>query len=324
MARGRLAYLKLLAGQLGTTVMQIVDPRDGWPALCRINVENVWTPVGLHIGLIGRSGRGRDDVERRFQNPADKRPMLAIQGYPPALVGVRIDALDRINVMAGMHAAPRIGQQTRQSLFLPLHGLDRAASHGWLDHVSTSGETIHLFRPELLPAHIALGDQDVGLPAAPAIIDASGWLDEQDDASAERARQASVRSARRVGFGRMIALAYDERCAMCGLDSGLIEGAHIYPVEAPGSPDKLWNGLALCRNHHRAFDLHRIAVDSGSGRILVHRDLVAASKSDPALERFLGGTFADLAAPTDPSMAPKAEMFEKRYGFYGERCAWLG
>ncbi|EXJ16935.1 HNH endonuclease [Imhoffiella purpurea] len=324
MARGRLRYLELLADQLGSDLMRVLSERDGWPALCEFKVGDAWMPVGLHIGLIGKSGRGRDDVERRFQNPGDKRPMIALQGYIPALVGVRLGADERIDVMAGMHAAPRVGQATRQSLFLPLQGLDAAASGGWVDHVSASGEVIHLFRPELLPAHLALGDHNIGLPEAPAIVEASGWLDEQDTASIERARYASVRAARRQGFGREVALAYGERCAMCGLGSGLIEGAHIYPVEAPGSPDAVWNGIALCRNHHRAFDLHRIAVDVGSWRIAVHPELRSASGADAALSRFLEMTSPVLTLPADLAMQPKVEMLEQRYAFYGDQYEWLG
>lgn len=65
---------------------------------------------------------------------------------------------------------------------------------------------------------------------------------------------------------------------MCGLDEGLVEGAHIYPVEAPGSADELWNGLAaLCANHHRAFDLHRVCVVPGNLRVSFHPDLLRAA-----------------------------------------------
>ncbi|NEV64307.1 HNH endonuclease signature motif containing protein [Thiorhodococcus minor] len=66
---------------------------------------------------------------------------------------------------------------------------------------------------------------------------------------------------------------------MCGLGSGLIEGAHIYPVEASDSKDELWNGIALCRNHHRAFDLHRIAVHTDTWQLEIHPDLHSASQT---------------------------------------------
>ena len=33
-----------------------------------------------------------------------------------------------------------------------------------------------------------------------------------------------------------------------------MEGAHIIPVREEGSSDEVWNGIALCPNHHELFD----------------------------------------------------------------------
>ncbi|MDO4585284.1 MAG: HNH endonuclease [Planctomycetia bacterium] len=72
---------------------------------------------------------------------------------------------------------------------------------------------------------------------------------------------------RRRGFRLAIIEAYDYRCAVCGLKlpspNGLtweVEAAHIVPFREKGKDD-LWNGLALCRFHHWAFDAGWFTMD---------------------------------------------------------------
>ncbi len=63
------------------------------------------------------------------------------------------------------------------------------------------------------------------------------------------------------GFRQAVIEAYDCKCSFCGLkltspDSLLweVEAAHIVPNTMRGKDD-VWNGLALCRVHHWAFDV---------------------------------------------------------------------
>lgn len=63
------------------------------------------------------------------------------------------------------------------------------------------------------------------------------------------------------GFRIAVVEAYHFKCAVCGLkiappDSLLweVEAAHIVPNHAKGRDD-IWNGIALCRLHHWAFDV---------------------------------------------------------------------
>lgn len=62
------------------------------------------------------------------------------------------------------------------------------------------------------------------------------------------------------GFRQAVIEAYDFRCAFCGLKintpnalSWEVQAAHIVPHSSKGKDD-IWNGLALCRLHHWAFD----------------------------------------------------------------------
>ena len=85
----RLKTLTSIAGLCGETAMRILQPAQGWPALTSVRLpggENYL--VALHVGSLGRSHRGRDHVERRFQNPGQGKPVQAPFGILPLLIGV--------------------------------------------------------------------------------------------------------------------------------------------------------------------------------------------------------------------------------------------
>jgi len=111
---------------------------------------------------------------------------------------------------------------------------------------------------------------------------------------------------------------------MCGLDFGLIVGAHIYPANAPKSPDKVWNGIALCYNHHAAFDNHMIWVHPTKRTISLRNDLLNAARLEPAIKRFVESTFGQLSSPNRVKAAPRSTMFRKRYSHYPEHYKWVG
>jgi len=68
-------------------------------------------------------------------------------------------------------------------------------------------------------------------------------------------------SIRKKGFRFSVIEVYNYTCATCGLKLNSpnnlrweVEAAHIVPHKAKGKDD-LWNGIALCRLHHWAFDV---------------------------------------------------------------------
>ena len=70
-------------------------------------------------------------------------------------------------------------------------------------------------------------------------------------------RESSVRSR---GFRQAVIESYDCRCCVCGLKIQTpdfmiweVEAAHIVPHGSNGRDD-IWNGIALCKFHHWAFD----------------------------------------------------------------------
>ena len=48
---------------------------------------------------------------------------------------------------------------------------------------------------------------------------------------------------------------------MCGVQLGLLDAAHVIPVEHPDGTDEACNGVALCALHHRAYDRGLVSFD---------------------------------------------------------------
>jgi hypothetical protein len=110
---------------------------------------------------------------------------------------------------------------------------------------------------------------------------------------------------------------------MCGLDISLVQGAHIYPASAPGAWDDVWNGLALCANHHVAFDRHLVGVRTPSGDIRFRQEVIKQGAGSQAVRRFIETTYSRLQSPVLPGAEPRAEMFEKRYHYFDGQYDWL-
>jgi hypothetical protein len=313
-----------LAALVGPDLCTVRDPGNGWPGLIDLTLPSGPLTLAVHIGEIGLSHRGRDDIERRFQNPGQDRPMSQPAGTFPLLLGVWEGG--RAPLLVGMEAEVRITRETRQSLFIPLTLLARAETTGWAEHVSGSGELLIAFHPGLLPVYVEARRQGIALPndEISDIATAAGLSFDESTLPAERARRVAYALVRRNAFSAEVLAAYDGLCTVCDLDLGLVEGAHIYPVEAPASPDAVWNGLALCPNHHSAFDKHQLWINPTSLGIQLHPSIRAQAIHHPATQSFVGGLRAELRPPRDRALRPKSEMLLQRYEWYDGRYKWAG
>lgn len=204
----------------------IDTPGDGWPALGRLKLDDVWLPVALFSSLVGLSHRDRDDVERRFQNPVGK-PVVIPAGRIPLLVGFWLEdeyELVGAPLVVLADAYEREHKPTRWSAFAQLDALRTARDTGWAQHVSTSGETIRVFRPELLPVACAaqeysnVSEGDARLAAIHLVH--SDVMDDSEPASVRvrRATSVLVRDSRFRDWSSRI-LAVDAQCAEFRLGS---------------------------------------------------------------------------------------------------------
>jgi putative restriction endonuclease len=90
----------------------------------------------------------------------------------------------------------------------------------------------------------------------------------------QRSRVTSTRLRRSSGFGPRVLAEFGQTCAICQTQLRIVEGAHIIPIHDDRCSDEVWNGVCLCRNHHRLFDL-RIVRLMENGLISVQQDDVA-------------------------------------------------
>ena len=280
--------------------------------------------VALHVGPIGLSHRKRDDVERRFQNPGQNRPVVQPDGFTPILLGVWDGGTRPVLVI--MDARQRLDRVTRQSLFIPLWQLQEAERSGWAEHQSTTGEMVVAFHPAMLPSYLEGVEANAHIPPdqVAAVIGASGLNDPVVETPEDRARRAASQLVRSASFSKKVLGAYDGLCAMCGLNFGLVQGAHIYPAHAPHSPDVTSNGIALCGNHHGAFDRHFLWIDPRTRAIRVHPDVIAQKALTPACAQFVDSTYKVLQEPTRGADRPDSAMLTNRYHLYPDKYGWAG
>lgn len=142
------------------------------------------------------------------------------------------------------------------SLQIPRGTLESAYDRGLAAETRGSGDVVVAFRPDLLSAYAHVA----GSMHADDAITLAAELNEIPSASfyppVTRTKTARIVEAyfREWDFGARVLNAYDHSCAICGLQLGLVEAAHIVPVAVAGSTDETRNGLCLCRIHHRAYD----------------------------------------------------------------------
>jgi putative restriction endonuclease len=82
-----------------------------------------------------------------------------------------------------------------------------------------------------------------------------------------------MRTYRESAFRPAVMQAYSYRCAVCRCALKLVDAAHIVPVFHPKSTDQITNGIALCRQHHGAYDNGLIGIRSDY-RIIVNPETV--------------------------------------------------
>ncbi|SIO64545.1 HNH endonuclease [Paraburkholderia phenazinium] len=302
---------------------------DGWPGDVTVALpDGEIRQIALHVSTV--SPHNRREWEFRFQNPANRSPVAARAGAIPILLGLWEED-GHPTLLVATDGTSRIGREARFSVLFDTRVAGQARTTGWAVYQSGSGEKIYAFRPSMFPIFIAVLANGLEAPDLGSSIDdaissaaiASGLIDDENDASATRVRRAAAVLVRHYAFSRNVLNAYGHRCAMCGIGAGLVVGAHINPVAAEGAPDAVWNGLALCHNHHAAFDAHHIWVDPETRNIVFNEEIARGLEEDPALGAFLDKTFPVLAEPALPQQSPRRAMLEARYEFFADRYDWL-
>jgi putative restriction endonuclease len=90
------------------------------------------------------------------------------------------------------------------------------------------------------------------LPSRSALVD--------EYIARERQRLAVTRLSRDARFSPSVKEQFAHSCAVCRVQLGIVEAAHIIPAHESHGRDDVWNGVALCANHHRLFDARRFVI----------------------------------------------------------------
>ena len=313
---------------LGPAVIGPADPHQGWPGAITVATANGNVAIALHVSAV--STHARHEHEMRFQNPAakDRPPVSDLGGRAlPVLLGLVDDGLPTIFI--GVDGKSRLGNINRFSILFDKRIIAEARSSGWSVHESTIGEKFYAFVPGLFPAFVEQIRGGEMLPPGylVQVTAASGLLEtfDREEAKAEAIRRATRAVnvlVRKAGAGRKIRDAYNNRCAMCGLGAGLLAGAHVFPVEAVGSTDEVWNGICLCHNHHAAFDKHLIWINPANKIIKLHQDILDEAIHNAGTQKFVNSTLGILVSPQTKNDQVRQAMFERRYEHFQGKYDW--
>ena len=309
-----------ICASVGVPLCTVIDSGTGWPGLADILTATGTTRCALHVSSV--SPHSRKPYEMRFQNPADSTPVTAPAGAIPVLLGHA--TVGDQEILVAVDGRSRVDRYTRFSILFHRDLLTNAARDGWAEYQSSTGERIFGLHPKLLGIFID-GLLSGAFPSEPEMAQAasaSGVVQDDTPEAANRARGVATRLIRDARFSKDVRAAYNESCAMCGLTLDLVVGAHILPVNAPGAPDKVWNGMALCHNHHAAFDKHFIWVDPAKHDIKIRPDILEIAASETAAKVFTDNTRAKIVTPAASADRPKTDMFTKRYGHYEGYYGW--
>lgn len=135
------------------------------------------------------------------------------------------------------------------------------------------------------------------------------------------AREAGVYrpAARSQGFRQAIVIAYDHRCATCGIrvrtsdGRTVVEAAHIIPWSESRN-DHPTNGLALCKLCHWCFDEGVVGIDQRRA-ILISRQLEAVPNVPAHLATLQQ---RPIIGPENSALAPDltALLWHQRHVFH--------
>lgn len=110
-------------------------------------------------------------------------------------------------------------------------------------------------------------------------------------------------------FKAIVYAAYDNRCAMCGIQLELIEAAHIVPHSHEKGTDEIGNGICLCALHHTAYDRSLIYFDNDFNILINNSKMEYLEKVglDSGFRKFQLLSFEKIQLPANHSLRPNTE-----------------
>ncbi|MFL9458551.1 MULTISPECIES: HNH endonuclease [Nostocales] len=136
-------------------------------------------------------------------------------------------------------------------------------------------------------------------------LQATGGKVYQPDA--EELKDETKEIVRDAAFRRVVVSVYGQRCAFCGLrvihqGQIIVDGSHIKPF-SQFYDDRIDNGVALCKNHHWAFDRGWFSI-TDDYTLLISSNLVEDSPNARPMRDFAGDR---ILLPSHSQYYPRLE-----------------
>ncbi len=199
--------------------------------------------------------------------------------------------------------------------------LEQALQYGLAVMDKENGEIVAAFRPDLFMAYVMekenihqMGEVPDDLKTLVSTYENPDTINDSEiEAVSNPNRRETIRSVRtrlrKSDFRRRILNAYENRCAVCGVQLELVEAAHIIPVADERSTDLTPNGMALCPLHHKAFDQCLITV-SDEYKVLINeneRKRLSGIGLIGGIDRFQENLFEKIFTPSERDKKPNIE-----------------
>ena len=216
--------------------------------------------------------RRSDPDEFRIQCPGDLPDQLAARraaGDLVCILGYNADT-DTFSAWDPERFVQRSRVTQRFSLYTRFSSHQRARADGFSVYRDASHQNVLSFRSEFMALYV--GNVDVMHQATDRALqnlvrahrDARSGVASRRLVSVAKRRIAITHNqyARSPQFRQAVLEAYENCCAMCGLQLELIEAAHLVPHAHPRGLDVVPNGIALCALHHKSLDSGLLYIDT--------------------------------------------------------------
>ena len=134
----------------------------------------------------------------------------------------------------------------------------------------------------------------------------------------EYANRITKQRLHQAEFRGRVLLAYDHRCAVCGLTLGkLLDAAHIVADGKPNGTPTVDNGLSLCKIHHAAYDADYLGISPDS-EIRIQPKIMKISGDEMLLHTLQKLDRTSLSRPSRTKDRPSPERLAERFDEFTE------
>ena len=277
--------------------------------------------VTLFVANVSHARRNDPD-EFRIQCPGDLPDQLAARraaGDLVCILGYNADT-DTFSAWDPERFVQRSRVTQRFSLYTRLSNHQRAGTDGFSVYRDASHQNVLSFRSEFMALYV--GNVVVMHQATDRAL-RNLVRAHRDTRSGVASRKLVTVAKRRIKithnqyarnpqFRQNVREAYQNRCAVCGVQLELIEAAHLVPHNHSKGLDTVSNGIALCALHHRSLDTGLIYFDTNYNILInpVRRRYLVRMHRIGGFPKFRRQLSDVITLPRDPSDYPLGENIE--------------